>query len=286
MRWWPFVWKSAHKEALSVVQQSRDECWSKYKQEQNANQKLRQQSETIFFEKAGLISIKKELEDEIALLRGVVRRKDEQIKEKDEISYIIRQGGFAACQDATRLEKENQVLRTAMRSLEVANAEQSKAMADLKIELGIAVQAFDTLSDEKAGIEAQMTNSDAEYQRLLATIENLEAALSAANEELVKSAFQISNLEYTISIKNEINHGHTETIEELKKNLSDAKEAVEEINRDRDAKDSCLMRLAEERAVIALAGELAARYGMRITQELADEERGGGVMNGFERINL
>jgi chromosome segregation ATPase len=281
MRWWPFVWKSEYKHVCKDFQQScvhREEKWAAVMEAATAVEILTEQKVRLSKERAAL-------EDEIAGLRDELRGMDSILRTYINAAFAEAKAGDEAMTELAKVQKENQVLRTAMRGQEVASAEQSKAMVDLKTELGVIVEAFNSLSDEKAGIETQMTNSDAEYLRLLTIIENLEAALSAANEEIVKSAFQISNLEYTISIKNEINHGHTETIEELKKNLSDEKEAVEEINRDRDAKDSCLMRLAEERAVIALAGELAARYGMRITQELADEER-GGVMDGYERIDL
>jgi chromosome segregation ATPase len=199
MRWWPFVWKSAHEEALAVVQQSRDDCWAKYKQEQNANQKLRQQAETIFFEKAGLISIKKEMENGVAALRA----------------------------ELAKVQKENQVLRTAMRGLEIANAEQSKELVYLKIELGVAVESFNALSDEKSGIEAQMTNSDAEYLRLLAIIENLEAALSAANEEITIRDARITDLKLKIEEWRKDGRMKTQHINKCRDELDMIKSTVE-----------------------------------------------------------
>jgi hypothetical protein len=213
MRWWPFVLKSAHKEALSVVQKSRDECWSKYKQEQNANQKLRQQAEIIFFEKAALL-------DEL--------RKNSTLASDWQHAVALEvKAGDEARTELAKVQKENQVLRTAMRVLEVANAEQSKAMVDLKIELGVAVEAFTILSDEKAAIESQMTNSDAEYLRLLAIIENLEAALSAANEEITIRDARITDLKLKIEEWRKDGRMKTQHINKCRDELDMIKSTVE-----------------------------------------------------------
>jgi chromosome segregation ATPase len=48
---------------------------------------------------------------------------------------------------------------------------------------------------------------------------------------------------------------------------------LDEVNHDRDLKDSCIANLGEQRAIIRLVEELAARHGMKVVEEDRDDGR-------------